>query len=255
MTSTDTDTEAPVEVDTTPDNVVHLSATQLADAVAMVKPHVGNDSTLRILSTYQLAVRDAALWIAATDRYSAAAARIAPVEKNLDGLRQMFPARFCAVIPSHVITHAGLIFKPNRREPLLDPQLTIRVHGDQVVIEERADSGIETTRLAAMGPDKEPPDILELLHTCLTAVRGAKERIDHSGFHANLLNRFAGVPKFCDQGSLTPLVLRQAAGNKPLVVTCGESFLGALMPVRLADGQVTALDVWLKRLAPKKASK
>lgn len=266
MTGTDTlqDREVEPELDVTPPNVVHLTATQLADAVALVKPHLGSDDTLPQLTSYRLDVRDGSLWVSATDRYSAAAARIEPAVNRSTDLKQSFHGDFHATLPGDLAHRAISIFKPNRREPLLDPQLAIRVteiptfrgSTSQTVIEQRLlPDGYEATKLVGQA-HSTALDILDLLHGLLESVRDAKERIDHSAFNGRLLNRFAGVGKVV--GEYAPLILRQERGNRPLVVTCSDRFVGALMPVRLADDPGLDIDAWIKRLtarAPKAAKK
>lgn len=254
MTTTETTItdSADVEYESTPGNVAHLTATQFADAVAMVKPHLGTDDTLPQLTCYRLDERNGDLWLSATDRYSAAAARIEPARSARTDLTQQFPAGFHAVIPGSLAQRATSIFKPNRRHPMFDPHLAVKVTARQVLVEERTfDVDLEPVRLAAQ-PPAPPPDMLTLLHGLLDACRTATDRIDRASFNARFFARFAGVPKACGEPNL-PLTLRQSAPTGPLIATFADRFVGALMPVRLVN-EADDLAEWVARLTAREGS-
>ena len=62
-----------------------------------------------------------------------------------------------------------------------------------------------------------------------------------TGFHPRFLTRFQTAT--C--GEYVPLVIRHYGPTEATVITCGDWFAGALMPMRLHDAATEALNDWL----------
>lgn len=225
---------------------VELTARELGALLKPVFPLVGTDDYLPVLTAIHLSVRDGYLIAQATDRFRLGMCRHKLEDQGTPELEALVLARD--------LKRVLQLFKPTRN---VDPVLRFKV---------RAESGtLEVTNLAAFDGlleavvtfptlDASFPDVRKLLVDVMQLETSGEVR----AFNPRFLAAFAAAQR--SAGDV--LVLRQATPGKPLVVTCGEHFVGALMPVRTRGAEVDnattehqeALVSWRELILPKAVS-
>lgn len=215
---------------------IEITYSRLAEAVALVKPHVGTDETLPMLTGIRFAVESGALTLAGTDRYTLAIARIVP-----DPAAEPF-GEFQALVAVKGITRALSILKPSTRFP---STVRMTVTAGYVTIEEVSTWGTPTTRVAIPIIDSLFPGLAPLMGPALKAARESTERVNWSAFNPKFLARFAVLdPKGRGHNQI---ILRQSAATKMLIVIATEAdFIGCIMPVRLPQDSAPHLATMAK---------
>jgi hypothetical protein len=225
---------------------ITLRAADLADAVKVITPHVATDDTMPMLCGFQLYALGGIAWLGGTDRYTCASFRI-----PLDG-DEPAPDGLSAVIPAATLKLAVRMFPPNRRHSDLDTKLRISITAHHVTIESVTKVTADSTVFSAPLVKLNAPTLTSIFHPTLIAISKAKDRVPKQAVNGEYLARFAAVTKTLGHYG-APLVLRQQPGFKPMIVTAADSFIGAIMPVRL-NGDEDDLEAWIKRVTPGTAS-
>jgi len=209
-----------------------LSTSGLHGLLGPVLPHVGTDRDLPELTTIRIEVRDNTVYAVATDRFTFAATR-----HQLDeGEDVANTAVTIAGGDAHTLLR---VFKHTRKD---DPQLTLTV---------TAAGGSTLTVTAAGGSTLTLSGRGDGLAFWRAFLAKHLHREDGSatpsiGLDPSRLRRWIKAVEYAGQ----PLALSFGAGPKdPVVVRCGERFVGLWAPVVLT-GDVERLQdsVWCKEL-------
>ena len=213
------------------------------NALTSVLPHASNDPEAADLCRIDIQVADTVM-ISATNRFTAALS-YAPV-LNPDGEIWEIALR-----PSDAKEILRL-FKPGK-----DGEVTIRIAqaSDGTGGESRAEFADVSGMFADEGRQFTVPDIGSedergtLVHRLIAGMltKGSHD-LGRPSFAAGLLALFDAAGR----AHLDTLVWTPTGQNAAVLITCGERFLGLLMPVRLFDESVTEadelLDAWAARL-------
>lgn len=225
---------------------VTLRARELRDLLTPVLPLAGKDGMLPALTTVNLTVNDGYLTAEATDRFRAGVCRhVLGEPSEHDDDRENFKAAVYVSDLRRVLS----LFKPTRTA---DPELRLTVRGLLLeVTNTGAFDGLVDATLVFAVHDGEFPNVRKLFVEAMQLDPSPEPR----AFNPAFLAGFAAAAR-----NGYPLVLRQGDPNKPLIVTCGDHFVGALMPVRTHDGDghagesQKALVSWRELLMPKAVS-
>lgn len=210
-----------------------ISTKDLARLVKPVVPLAHKDGMLPLLNSVQLAAAGEYLTAAATDRYRIGISRIkteaAPPEGlsiriGLDELRRIL-----------------LIFKSDAK---MERTVTITVLDDRVKVEQAFGFGFIDASMSFPLVVGDYPPLAKLFSAAQLS-----NPVVSVGLNASHLSDFRHAIR---EGE--PLVVRSASANKPVIVTAGDHFIGALMPVRTQPETATAsFDSWTGVLASMKS--
>lgn len=214
---------------------ITLKYTELAQLLLPVLPHVESHryNTLPILECVHLEVRAGHLTATATDRYTAAISRV-----KLGG--EDAPAEWSAALHHSHIKGLLAMFKPARHD-MADSTVTLTHTGDAI----RAEGGgvlFSSASVEYRLSLGEYPNVSSIFEERLTA----KPEAEPFAINAKLLAKFAvAVGNLGD-----PLEVRSTSRNRPTIVTVGDRFLGAIMPMRISTEPEPV--AWAEFLAPRK---
>jgi DNA polymerase III sliding clamp (beta) subunit (PCNA family) len=211
---------------------IEVTYRQLADAVAVVKPHAGTDATLPMLTGIKFETKDGALELAATDRYTLGIARI-----EHDAKSELAPfGEFSALISVKEIARVLTIFKPARYNGL-PFGLRITIEDGRAVFEMTASwSDLAGSKLSVKLIDSKFPPVDTLIKPLVKDLAAATDQVAFTAFNPNILARFNAIHSV-SRG--TPVELRQSSPTKPLLITAHTDdldFVGVAMPMRLPEG-------------------
>jgi hypothetical protein len=206
---------------------ISVPARMLRRRLTLVLPHCGEDDTLPALQGVRLEVQDGWLYLAATDRYTMAVARL-PVP----GAGEVPVPDQATLLPAETARALRRLLKG------ADGVAALSLGENRI----SADIGNGTTGRWPADDKAKFPEWRPMLAKMLAA--GTAELGDGHGVDPGKLARFAiGA----DQFDLVPLSLRVTNGSSRqvndgeaepapvLLVTRGDWFIGCLMPVRLGS--------------------
>ncbi len=222
-------------------------------ALQSVLPHVSRDDELPMLNRARCFVDVDNVTVAGTDRYTAALAiasvwdidTMSPVVGSLD-LSLTDIAKILAVFK------AGKD-KDDDDAPAFQLRIELRACADDALVLRITDaSGLidgEHLEIPTSPPVDNFPLLRELIATYLAE---PSSTLDTFGVSGTLIGRLQKAATVYDE-----LLVLSRAGTRdtsPILARCGESFLGAVMPIRFPDEEKAKHDGWLhswsRRLPP-----
>jgi len=221
---------------------IEIAYRALAEAVSLVKPHVGSDDTLPMLTGVKFDTRDGLLTLSATDRYSLAVAHLTQSDKELPRFGD-----FSALIPLRELVRVLSIFKPQRGVSTYTNPLRITLNDERVEFTQlAASSELAGSTLSVRLIAANFPPIDSIFKPLLRDLAAATERVPYSCFSEDKLNRYSALR---NRSGGTPMVIRQLSPNKPMLVTAAINdhleLISAVMPVKLPEP--TDLVKWIER--------
>lgn len=213
-------------------NTLTVSAHRFCDAIAMTKPFVSGDDSRPLIRSHRVETRNGDICIAATDGYTMGVARIvAPSDKPA------WPDGFAATLDYDFVKRVVQIFKPTRWEKA-EALITIAVNEDTVTVD-----GKDATLRARLVPG-DYPDYADMISSALTSARSEAPPPKRVGLNAGYLTRFHAVARITAI-DISTIEVFVSTDRDPTLITCGETFVGLIMPVRLQPQ--TALPIWVER--------
>lgn len=193
------------------------------DLLKPVLPHVCADDMLPALNSVHLQLtKENYLVASGTDRFTLG------VSRTEDPLSDPDPTGpFDIIIPLPDVKQIITVFKPAPRMAHRAPTLTFRLEKDKiaVVVEDRHDDIVKALYRFDSYPLTQPgyPDLAAIV---VKAVADKTTRARVANVNAKYLARFQHAVS-----DATPITVHSAAPRKPVVVTAGNHFIGAIMPV------------------------
>jgi hypothetical protein len=238
---------------------VEVQTTDLYAALKAIHVHTATDDDLPLLQGVHVSIRpDGNAYLMATDRFTAGLAVVSIWDDHLGTGEEVD-----VDLSQENVSDLLHLFKPRKNDP---PEAALRldvsageVHVTEVagMIETEADKHVGLPRSAFTDPYPDVPRMIAGAIWKSTTLRRAAEETGAAGedlldplfLSAVLLGRFAAA----ERAYRRPLVMeRTAEARGALLIGCGESFVGLLMPVRAEDEQVIehrgCQSAWLRRL-------
>ena len=238
---------------------IEVQTTDLYSALCAVKPHVGDKEDLALLQAIHLVIHpDGNIYVMATDRYTLGLAVVSVWDDWLKTGEEVA----VDLSPEDVgdILH---LFKPSKGD---NPENRLRldvsaveVHVTEVagMVETEADKHVGLPRQVHADPYPAVPKLvaatvtraIQLWEKAVDDGVAGASALDELFVRASLIARFAAAERAYGQ----PLVLqRSAEARSAMVVACGESFQGVLMPIRPTEEDIIRhrgwQEAWLRRL-------
>lgn len=220
-------------------NTVTLGTVDLRQALLSVAPHADQDADFPPLHRVRVDVAAVNATVTATNRYTAGHALVS-VEDD-DGTGELWHVDLSPTDVKEILT----VFKTKGdNEP--DDKLRLDVDDKHTRITDAAGMFDGKSLSLPRYPDETNfPDVPKLIAAALGSPPHGSARLVADGAKVALFNAAA---KAYD----APLVIEPTGENSVLVISCGESFLGLLMPMR-QDEETDARqgawrEAWLRRL-------
>jgi hypothetical protein len=194
-------------------------------ALQAVAPHAFPDPELSMIHRVRLNV-GSDLTVTATNRYTAAAALVS-IEENIDG--QLDAVDLAPPDVKEILS----LFKVKREDEVT--QLRVEADGKHVRVTDCA--GLfdgKSYRLPRRPSEEQFPDIPRLISAVIAGHIDVPERLVVDG---GFVRQFVAAAFAYQQ----PLTVEPTGDRKALVIACGESFIGMLMPM---SGDPDELDGW-----------
>ena len=186
---------------------VHVAASDLRDLLTAVLPHAARDG-LPILNTIHLQGHGEWLTATATDRHTFGIARA----------KLPAPVGLTAALPVSSARAVLAAFKPTRTS---DPELALGFGPETLTVETHGLAVCIDARITYQLTPGRYPDLFTLAHN-------PAEPAEWAGVHVNpsFMARFAAAQR---EGE--PMRIIPAGLGRPVTVTVGDRFYGAIMPV------------------------
>ena len=187
-------------------------------AIATVKPFASADTTLPMINSVVLQMRDRTLTIAATDRFTMGANVIRPVfpDDNKD-----LPGDFEVVI--RLIELPILLGALKRSDAKLVNRVELTITGNQIVV--------DGVRVGDPDLSGKFPDWRKIVAEAEVASQGTPQ-FGEVAMNPTYLRKFAQIKPRPH--------LRVSSESKPILAV-SENFIGVLMPVRIAQDRASVL--------------
>jgi len=216
-----------------------LTAREFRDLVTPVIPMAHKDRMIPILNAVRIESVGNYLIASATDRFAIGMSRHAPSEKPPKGLAIMIP------LPSLRLILAT--FKPSRD---VDPQLEfiVTAKGERLRLNQTG-GAFDFFEASITYPleQGEWPGLPKIITNQADSDETPTKVI---GLNASLLAKFQGAVRGGE-----PIEITIGANNRPILITAGDHFIGALMPTLLSnsDAGTSTVSEWSALLdsAPK----
>ena len=198
-----------------------LTAREFRDLVTPVIPMAHKDRMMPTINAVLIETRGKYLVASATDRFALGFCRVAPSEQPTEGL--------AILVPLASVRQIIAMFRPNRD---LDPQLdfTVEDNGSKLRVQQGggAIDFLDASITFALEQGKWPtlPKII------VAGIESDEPAASHIGLNISKLAAFKAAVRFGE-----PLLIKVGAADKPVVITAGDHFVGALMPQRIADSE------------------
>ena len=205
---------------------ITLKGSELRDLVTPVLSMTAA-ADLPVLATVLLETHGDQLLATATDRFRLGISRLTSTLKDEEDQPVKQSADFRALVPIGDLKRLLTLFKPKRYD---DPTLTLRVIAGLTgamwleVEQAGAFDGLAAVSLRFALVDGDYPKIRKIL---ADAIKYDGEPATSLPVNGAFLAAFKDVVRLGYS-----VTLRPTAPTKPIVVTCGEHFVGALMPRR-----------------------
>lgn len=195
---------------------IEITSRELAELVNPVTPCAGTDDFTPILKAVRIESRGAYLTASATDRFRVGVSRIKPAVTP--------PAGLAFTLGIAELKRIQAIFKGTRHTT---PSLRLTVTEAGLRVESLG--GFEGFSSASMTFSLLTGDFPRLAPLIANHDNSSTEPVKTVALNAKFLAAFQHA---VSDGS--PLVVRSANYGKPVIVTVGDYFIGALMPTRRA---------------------
>lgn len=209
------------------DTTLEITASQFATLVRPVIPLVSDDFT-PILNSVRIQTHGKYVIAMATDRFRLGIHRIK--------LETAPPAAFEATIRLSELKRILSIFKPTRT---VDSILTLTIEADDLIrVNQSGGFGFIDASMTFRIERGEYPDSRRVINAALAET---DEKSTETAFNPSYLASFKNAPRERN----VPLVIHSSAPGKATVISAGDDFIGAIMPVRLASGAAPeVVDGW-----------
>ncbi|MGW2096074.1 hypothetical protein [Promicromonospora sukumoe] len=228
-----------------------VGTNDLRAALKSVRAHACTEPELPTLCRIRLDVGPQNITVTATDRFTIGLA-IASVFAHLNvDTREETDLSWLEVIDLAVDDVDKILgIFPGGKEPADEPQYLLRIETDQTHIVVTDSSGmidgraLKIPRLPADESFRDLPGLIWKVHS------GKPVLIENLAVGGRYTARFTTAATCYRE----PLVIEATTGSRGLMIRCGESFLGLLMPIALdEDTEARHLEwrkAWTNRLAP-----
>lgn len=212
---------------------ITVETVDLRHALASVTPHASNDPDLPVLVRVRLEIGPENLTVSATNRYTIGHA-IVSVWDNADGQVGVY----FDLSPTDVREILALFRGKGSDDDGPSDQLMIDVDDEYIKVTDV--SGLfpgKSLRLPKYPVDDNFPSVAKLIAQQLAAGAEASERLVTNGKMLGLFMKAATAYEH-------PLVIEPAGQSKAMLITCGESFVGLLMPIKPDEEMTAAIKGW-----------
>ncbi len=221
---------------------IDVNTKDLRQALQSVLPHVATDEAYGSLTRVHVNVTDTNLYVQATNTASATLA-IASVweSEGLTGDPNEDSFELAAETAKELLT----LFKPSKKSPEDDIGDALRITITPKELRFLDVSGLfpgKTFTVPNAEPDRSYPNLPKLMLHALAAEVSVPARIVTNG---KLLQLFAHAAAAYKQ----PLTIEPTEMTSRMLISCGESFLGILLPIKAEDGSEIANDLYQWRTA------
>lgn len=207
-----------------------------------VLPHTSTDETLPAICRIRLDVGPQNVTITATDRFTAALA-IVSVHAHLDTDNAETELSWIGTIdlvPADAKSILGIFHAPKDKGD--EPQYILRIEADENHVTVIDSSGLidgHSLKVPRLGADDAFPKLEKLFAQYHHASAALVEDIAVNG---KFQSRFAIAATSYDQ----PLIIQTTTAGRAQFIRCGESFLGLLTPVHVAEEDTARHTEWRK---------
>lgn len=227
--------EAPTDLGTIRTEIT-VGTADLRDALKSVIVHAGRDKDEPLLQRIRIVVRLGNLLVAATNRYTLGLALVSVWDNTYDDDGVIID------LPVTQVAEILAMFRAptNQDDDAGDDDLRIRLTDRYLTITDVAGliPGKEVT-WPRTSPEDTFPDLPKVMGGMLADAGTGRP----NALHTN--GKFLALFKVAATTYGRTVVLEPTKDDVgALVVSCGESFLGALMPIRPTDEQVTEQEGW-----------
>lgn len=220
---------------------ITVDTADLRQALVAVAPHADPDQDFPQLHRIRLDIGPENVTVSATNRYTVGHALVS-IWENADGELASFDL-------SPTDCKEILALFPGRHADSDQPQATVRLEVGTEHITITDVSGLfpgKALQLPRYPMEENFPDVANLIRVKLTVAAQATERMITSG---QMLGLFMKASKAYGH----PLVIDPGGEAGAMLITCGESFVGLLMPVRPSEEETARIKGWhldwLQRIA------
>lgn len=217
--------------------ILDVNTKDLRQALQAVAPHVAKDNAYGSLTRIHVNVTDHNLYIQATNTASAALA-IASVWES-DGLVGD-PNDDAFELHADTVKELLTLFKPSGTAPEDEIGDALRITITPKELHFLDVSGLfpgKAFTVPNAEPDTSYPNLPKMLFQALASEVNVPARIVTNG---KLLQLFAHAASAYKQ----PLTIEPTELQSRMVISCGESFLGLLLPIKAEDGSEIANDLY-----------
>lgn len=210
---------------------IRIDSRYFCEALEVVKPHVCRDDTRPVICGYRIETMDGSLYVTGTDSYTLGMVRLdktSALGEWEDGLSFVLDADF--------VNRLLKFFKPLRKAS--SPVLSLVVDGWNVT----ADNGLISFTDHHGAIDADYPDTTHLIKPALTSIKNSVVPAKRTGFMPSKLKRFDAACAAYGQG--TSLEIYPPSERQVMVVTCGNQFIGLIMPIRVISDNAQHLTIW-----------
>jgi hypothetical protein len=209
---------------------ITVETVDLRQALKAVAPHLDPDKDYPQLHRVRLAVGPVNLTVSATNRFTCGHALVSILENTDGDLAQI------DLSPTDVKEILAL-FPTSKAGELGD---TIELATDDKHLTVTDVSGLfpgKSLRLPRTPLEESFPDIAELLSKILARDPQGANRLITAG-------QFMGLFTKASAAYAAPLVIEPAGGKGALLISCGESFIGMLMQIRIDEDTTAQINGW-----------
>lgn len=228
-----------------------VGTNDLRAALKSVRPHACTDQELPSLCRIRLDVGPQNVTVTATDRFTlglAIASVFTHLNPNTLDETDLAWVEVIDLAVDDVDKILGIF--PGGKEPADEPQFLLRIETDPTHVVVTDSSGMidgRALKLPRLSADEGFPDLAALVWRVHS---GPPVLIENLAVGGTYTKRFTTAASCYRE----PLVFESTTGSKGLMIRCGESFLGLLMPIAL-DEETEARHLewrkaWTTRLAP-----
>jgi hypothetical protein len=227
----DTAIETPKDIGATRTEIT-VSTDDLRNALRAVVPHVGPAADVEILQRVRLHIRDGNIMVVATNRYTVGLALVSiwsPPEEQPDG-------EVIVDVTPRQVTELLTMFKAPKKadDDTGDDDLRLRITDRFLVVTDVAGffPGKEVT-WPRVANEEGYPDLPTMVGQLLATAGSASASTMHT--NGVLMSLFGPAAKVYDSHvTIEPTSEMHGA----LFISIGESFLGALMPIKVGDDKI-----------------
>jgi len=212
---------------------VVVGMVDLRRALASVAPHADPDPDMALLHRVHCAVGPVNLTVSATQRFTVAHA-IVSIEDNAAGDLVAFD-----LLPIEVKQILDL-FKPPKIKGVNPNEQVLRLDITEKLLTVTDIAGLfagKALTLPRQPLDQEFPDVQAVLRTRLAAAATPTDRLITSG---HLFGLFTVASRVYGE----PLVIEPTGSRTSMTISCGDSFVGLLMPIAVDEEKTQQINAW-----------